>query len=60
MKCCSSRKQKTCGCYTTNFLNNFKGYLHYTVPRGEVLKGLYSYHLNEKEYVLTFFSMFTT
>ena len=51
MKCCSARKLKTCGCYTTDPLNHFQGLLDYTVPNGEVLKGLYSYHRNDKEYV---------
>ena len=53
-QCCTSKKYKTMDC-STKHLNAFQQELKFKLPRRFfVLTGLYSYHRNDKEYVLIY------
>ena len=48
-KCCGSLHYAIKNCYGTGYVNDWDKYMHYTVPSGKVITGVYSYHNNHRE-----------
>ncbi|XP_073707172.1 hemagglutinin/amebocyte aggregation factor-like [Garra rufa] len=46
--CCKS-SSVSASCHWTKYVNNFDEYFHWSVPSGNVLVGVHSYHQNEQE-----------
>ena len=57
-KCCHSPNHFTRNCHLSGYVNSWDGWMNYQVGNNEVITGVYSYHRNDKELVVTLYAKY--